>query len=123
MSPAHEIAQRYLAAWNERDDARRRARIAETFAEGATYVDPMASVSGHGPLDDLIRTVQGRFPSWSFRLKGAADGYGDRVRFAWTLGPDGGEPPLEGTDFATCAGDGRIASVTGFLDRVPAGAA
>jgi hypothetical protein len=31
------------------------------------------------------------------------------------LGPEGGEAPIRGTDFATLA-NGRLASVIGFLD-------
>ena len=35
------------------------------------------------------------------------------------LGPDGGESVVEGTDFARIEG-GRLKSVVGFLDKVPA---
>ena len=35
------------------------------------------------------------------------------------LGPRGADTIIDGTDFAVIAADGRIASVTGFLDRIP----
>ena len=47
------------------------------------------------------------------------NGFGDHVRFSWGLGPDGGDSPIKGTDFAVLS-DGRIRSITGFLDQVPA---
>jgi hypothetical protein len=37
------------------------------------------------------------------------------------LGPEGADSPIKGTDFAIVR-DGRIGSVTGFLDQVPQGA-
>jgi hypothetical protein len=41
---------------------------------------------------------------------------------SWGLGPDGAaDSPIKGTDFAVLS-DGRIRSITGFLDQVPAGA-
>ena len=47
--------------------------------------------------------------------------FGDHVRFSWGLGPEGADSPIKGTDFAVVR-DGRIRSITGFLDQVPAGA-
>ena len=55
-----------------------------------------------------------------FRLAGPADAHHDQVRFTWHLGPDGGDPPITGSDIAVTDGDGRIRTVLGFLDRAPA---
>jgi hypothetical protein len=52
-------------------------------------------------------------------LIGDANGHGDHVRFSWSLGPAGGEAPIEGSDVLTLE-SGRVASVIGFLDKVPA---
>jgi hypothetical protein len=113
------IAQRYIAAWNETDVGRRRALIAETWAEDATYVDPLMAGRGHAEVDALMGAVQQRFPGFRFALIGQPDGFGDKVRFSWGLGPGGAEPPIKGTDFVQVE-DGRLKSVTGFLDQVPA---
>ena len=113
------IAERYIAAWNEADPARRRAILAESWSPQATYIDPLASVEGHDGVDALIAGVQQRFPGFGFKLLGEPNGYGDQVRFSWTLGPAAGEPPIQGSDVVTLKG-GRIASVIGFLDKVPA---
>ena len=42
------------------------------------------------------------------------------VRFGWGLGPYGAEPVVLGFDVVTTDADGRIATVVGFLDKVPA---
>lgn len=115
------IAEHYIAVWNELDSGRRRALLASTWTEHATYVDPLAQGRGHDEIDALIGAVQARFPGFRFTLSGKADGYGDKVRFSWALGPDSDKEMIKGTDFATLEG-GRLKSVTGFLDKVPAGA-
>jgi len=69
----------------------------------------------------VIANFQQRFPDFKFTLIGEPNGYGDHVRFSWGLGPDGADSPIKGTDFAVLS-DGRIRSITGFLDQVPAGA-
>jgi hypothetical protein len=113
------VAEAYLATWNETDPARRDALIARHWAEGATYVDPLAEVAGAGQIGTLIAGVQQRFPGFRFALKGRADGYADRVRFSWSLGPAGSaDAPIEGSDVVTVEGD-RITQVIGFLDKVP----
>jgi hypothetical protein len=43
------------------------------------------------------------------------------ARFRWGLAPEGaGEPVVIGFDVAVVAEDGRLRSVLGFLDKVPA---
>ncbi|WP_372784925.1 nuclear transport factor 2 family protein [Phenylobacterium sp.] len=113
------IAQHYIAAWNETDAERRRALLTETWSEDATYVDPLMAGRGHAEVSALMAGVQQRFPDFRFALIGKPDGFGDRVRFSWGLGPDGADAPIKGTDFVQVEG-GRLKSVTGFLDQVPA---
>jgi hypothetical protein len=120
-TPMPDIAttvDRYIAAWNEREPGRRRELVSETFAEDAGYVDAHRSGDGHDQIDRMIATAQDQFPGHRIELIFGPDAHNDRVRFAWQLlGPDG--PVGGGTDFATVAPDGRLASVTGFSD--PAG--
>jgi hypothetical protein len=119
MTDAKQIAERYVALWNESDAAARKQLLAENWAPTATYVDPVMAARGTAQIDALVSGVQQRFPGFSFKLIGNPDGHGDNIRFSWALGPrDSIDSPIEGTDFAVIK-DGRIAAVTGFLDRVP----
>jgi hypothetical protein len=119
---ATTIAARYIELWNERDAARRRDLLSSNWTGDATYIDPLMNSAGIKAIDAMIENVQQRFPDFRFKLLGKADGYGDHVRFSWGLGPDStADSPIKGTDFAVIA-DGRIRSVTGFLDQVPAAA-
>jgi hypothetical protein len=121
MTNAAQIADRYIAVWNETDPALRRTLLADGWAENATYVDPLMAGEGHGQIGALIGAVHERFPGFRFALSGGVDGYGDKVRFSWMLGPQNEPDMIEGTDFAVLEGE-RLKSVTGFLDKVPAGA-
>jgi len=117
-SRASSIASRYIAAWEERDAVRRRALIAALFTPEATYVDPMARNAGHDGLDAMIGAVQQQFAGLRFSLHGKQDGHNDVIRFSWALAAEGAEPVAIGTDIAVVAADGRISSVTGFLDAM-----
>ena len=120
MTATPDLAGRYLAAWNATDPAARRALVEEVFAEDVTYTDPLADVAGRDGLAATIAAVQAQFPGWVFRLAGPADAHHHQLRFTWHLGPEDGEPPITGSDVAVTDGDGRIRTVLGFLDRVPA---
>jgi hypothetical protein len=116
-SPHSETITTYIAAWNEPDADRRRALVGQAFADDATYVDPMMSGAGHDSIATMIGLAQQQFPGHRFELSFGPDGHNDRVRFAWRLyGPDADAPVAAGTDFATVADDGRLSSVTGFLE-------
>ncbi|RZN11970.1 polyketide cyclase [Bradyrhizobium genosp. SA-3] len=125
MTDPITIARRYIELWNERAAGRRRELLSENWTADANYVDPLMKGDGQDGIDALIAGVQQRFPDFRFKLIGEPNGYGDHVcfhlRFSWGLGPDGVDSPIKGTDFAVLK-DGRIRSVTGFLDQVPAGA-
>ena len=121
MTDATTIARRYIELWNERTASRRREMLANDWTADAKYVDPIMSGEGHDGVDALIAGVQQRFPAFKFKLIGEPNGYGDQLRFSWGLGPDGADSPIKGTDFAMLK-EGRIRSITGFVDQVPQGA-
>lgn len=117
------LADRYLAAWNETDAARRRELIALAWTESASYVDPLMRGDGHAGIDAMIAAVQGRFPGFRFTRVSPVDAHGEHLRFTWELGPASEPALVVGTDFATVGADGRLARMTGFIDRAPAGLA
>ncbi|MFJ9848026.1 nuclear transport factor 2 family protein [Streptomyces sp. NPDC101150] len=114
---------RYFVAWNAAGDAALEEAVAAAFTDDATYTDPLADVAGREGLIGLIAGAHAQFPGFAFRLLGGADGHHDLARFGWELvGPDGAAP-VAGFDVVRLAEDGRIRSVSGFLDRVPSSAA
>jgi hypothetical protein len=118
MSDFTELAEQYIAAWNETDPAARRALIDEIWAADGRYIDPLAEVTGRDQIDAVIAAAQGQFAGMKFRLAGAVDAHHDQARFTWELGPDG-TAVVVGFDVAQRDADGRLALVLGFLDKVP----
>ncbi len=114
------LAQRYVDSWNETDPGARRAAVEALYTENARYVDPLAVAEGHDAIVAMITAVQQQFPGSVFRLTGSVDGHHNQARFGWTLGPAGAEAVIAGFDVAVIGDDGRISTVLGFLDQVPA---
>jgi hypothetical protein len=117
MTPTpHAIADRYLATWNEADDARRHALVAALWSPQGRYADPLMSGQGHDGIARMIAAARTQFPGLVFSARGQADGHGPFARFSWSLGPADGAPVAGGTDVARLDDAGRVVEVIGFLD-------
>jgi hypothetical protein len=119
MTDPTPVVDRYIAIWNATDPEDRRDLVAGSWAEDGAYLDPLMQGEGHDGIDAMIAAVQDRFPGFVMSRTGPVDAHNDRVRFNWALGPAGAEPLVAGLDVGVLAQDGRLASITGFLDKVP----
>ncbi|MFI6405426.1 nuclear transport factor 2 family protein [Streptomyces sp. NPDC050548] len=114
---------RYFEAWNAGEPEALAKAVAAAWSVEGTYTDPLATVTGHTEIAGLIAGAHTQFPGFAFRPLGTVDGHHDTARFAWELVSEAdGSAPVAGFDVITLDADGRINSVLGFLDRVPAGA-
>ena len=116
MTDFENAARDYIAAWNAAEGDRK-AAVEAAFAPGATYTDPLADVAGHDAIVALIGAVHAQFPDHTFRLVQPVDGHHRQARLTWAVEP--GEPVV-GFDVVTLDESGRITTVLGFLDKVPA---
>ncbi|RFU49488.1 nuclear transport factor 2 family protein [Paraburkholderia sp. DHOC27] len=122
MNPHTDLIDRYFAAWNETDAVSRRELIAATWNTHAAYLDPLLSGDGHAGIDAMIRAVHERFPRHTFRRISEVDGFANRLRFSWELTTPEGTSVIKGSDFGVVDSNGRLQSVTGFLDASPGAA-
>ena len=113
------VTEAYVATWNETDPARRRAGIAAAWAEAGTYRDPVMASDGPAGIDAVLAGVQAKFPGFVLKRTSRVDAHNGALRFTWSLGPAAGPSVVEGVDFCTLAPDGRLASVVGFIDKMP----
>ncbi|UVS80407.1 nuclear transport factor 2 family protein [Actinokineospora sp. UTMC 2448] len=118
MSDPDDVARRYLAAWNERDPARRRALVDALWTDDAVHVDPIATAAGRAAVDAVIATAQRQFPGLGYRAAGSADGHHGVVRLTWELAPEGGPAVIIGVVVLVTDG-ARVRAGYGFLDPVP----
>lgn len=115
----NHVVTRYLDTWNA-TDANLREQLLDTYwASDCTYVDPMMDVVGREQLSTGIDAVYQQFPGFEFSLVGTADIQQRHLRFQWGFGPAGKEPVIIGFDVLSVDEHQRIASVYGFLDKVP----
>ncbi|MEU0944135.1 nuclear transport factor 2 family protein [Streptomyces canus] len=113
---------RYFEAWNTSEPEARAKAVAAAWAVGGGYTDPLADAVGHDGIAAVIAAAHEQFPGFAFRITGPVDGHHDTARFSWELVGEDGSAPVAGSDVITLDGNGRIRTVYGFLDRVPAGA-
>jgi len=114
---------RYFEAWNASEPEELTKAVAAAWTADGSYTDPLADVTGHDRIAAVIAAAHEQFPGFAFRPTGAVDGHHYTARFSWELVSEAdGSAPVAGFDVITLDADGRIRSVLGFLDRVPAGA-
>ena len=116
MTDVATVVDGYIAIWNEGSDERRREIIARTWADDATYVDPVLQGEGPDGINAMIAGAQQQFPGHHIELTAGPDAHHDRVRFAWRMLDPNGATAIAGVDFATLSADGRLREVTGFLE-------
>ena len=126
---AAELAEKYLALWNEPDADRRRRMIAELWTEDGRHIlQPPQEIRGIAARPGLAMTaileargyeeIEARAASayehWvgseglSFRGRDDAERLGDVVKFHWEAVAKDGEVFAVGLNFLVLAADGRI---------------
>ena len=116
-----EIIERYLAAWNETDPAKRRELVDAVWARGRRLHRPAGRRARPGGGRRADRGGAAAVPRASCsRSAGPWTRTTTRPGSAGTWGPRAlAEPVVIGFDVAVLDGEGRIGSVYGFLDKVP----
>jgi hypothetical protein len=126
---AAELAEKYLALWNEPDADRRRRIIAELWTEDGRHIlQPPQEIRGIAaqPGIGLMAILEARgyeaiearvasaYEHWvgseglSFRGRDDADRLGDVVKFHWEAVAKDGTVFAVGLSFLVLAADGRI---------------
>ena len=116
---AQDVADAYIAFWNETDAQKRRELFAQSWTNDAAYLDPLMNGEGQEPIVALVEGVHAQFPGHRFSRVGKVEQVGHCLRFSWHLAPEGQNALVGGTDFCIVSPDGRLQSVTGFLDFAP----
>lgn len=119
MTTYETAVARYLTAWNATEPAEREEAVATAWTLEGGYTDPLAQVTGHQALGQLIAGLQNQVPGFTFHLTGTVDGHHDIARFSWELVAPDGTAPIAGSDVLKLDEAGKITEVHGFLDRVP----
>ena len=104
--------------FSEGDPARRRAAIAELYAEDCAVLLPTGRYIGHAALDQVAGGLRAGHPSFVYTPHSAPQTVQDGGRIAWGSGPAGEPPRYTGLDVIIVR-DGKIAALYVFLDSPP----
>jgi hypothetical protein len=126
---AADLADRYVAVWNEPDADRRRRTIAELWTQDARHlVQPPQEIRriaaqpglgltailearGHDEIEARVASAREHWvgsEGLSFRRRGDAEHLGDVLTFHWEALDADGERFAAGLHFLVLAADGRI---------------
>ncbi len=102
--------------FNERDEAKRLAAIAEIYAKDAGFYEPETEVHGHEAISHAVTELQASLPPGvSFTPNGPALGHHDVGRLRWHASAAGGPVIVNGMDVAHFK-DGRIQALYVFIE-------
>src|SRR5215218_11118889 len=134
---AADLAEKYVALWNEPDAGQRRRMIAQLWAEDGRHIlqppqEIRAIAAQPGIALTAILQAQGyeeiearaasAYEHWvgseglSFRARDDADRLGDVVKFHWEAVAEDGEVFGVGLNFLVLAADGRIERDDTFVE-------
>jgi hypothetical protein len=119
MADIHDILDAYAAAWNERDEDRRRELLEKAWADHGAHVGPERMVVGRDALVDLIGAFQERQPWTRLEFTSEPEEHRGSLRITWALVGEDGAPVDEGVDFGELAEDGRLRKVVTFFGLLP----
>lgn len=119
LSDPQEIVRVYGSAWNEPDAAKRLCALTRSLTEDATYVDPTVDTTTREGLADAIGQFLGSTPGASIVTTSGLDVRAGELRFTWEF-QTGGVTVVRGLDYMELANDGRIQSIRGYWEPLPA---
>jgi hypothetical protein len=138
MNDPNQLADRYVAMWNESDAERRRALVADLWADDAAHIlDPpeeMRAIAARPGLGltsqlearghaELVARATSAYEEWvargGFRFRRGDDAarVADVVTFHWEMVDPDGEVAAGGLDFLVLRPDGRIVRDYQFVGR------
>lgn len=119
-SPDLTVVEQYVAFWNARTPGQQQRLATEVFTDEVTYHVPLGIMRGPEQLIGFLEQFAQHQPDYSFRARNQPERHHDRARLQWEL-LVGEESFATGTDVLELDENGRIASISGFLDRAPEG--
>jgi hypothetical protein len=123
---AEQLADRYMALWNEPDADGRRQMIAELWTpDGSQILQPpqeMREIAAAWRHSELQARATTSYEHWvgseglSFRARDDAQRLGDVVKFHWDAVTNEGKTAAVGLNVLVLAADGRIDRNYTFVD-------
>jgi hypothetical protein len=117
-----DTIDRYLATWNEPDDAVRAELSRAVWAADGRLVDPLIDATGPEAIAAAIGQLRNQMPGHSIARTTVVDTHHDQARFGWTASAPDGTVAVVGGEVVTVGADGRIQTAIGFFGDAAAAA-
>ena len=114
-----KIVTHYMAAWNEPEDAARRACSSDAGATAASISIRMFRSPGVTPSARQIAKVLASRPGARLEFMSGIDVHHNVVRFLWRLVRADGTCGDTSIDFGEVGPDGRLVKIVGFFGATP----
>ncbi|MEU9451579.1 nuclear transport factor 2 family protein [Streptomyces sp. NPDC048277] len=123
MTETAEQLEQYVRFWNTGTEHEQRAYAKAAFTDGVEYRAQIGVLSGAQALIDFRNEFAAHMGTVTFRLREQPQVHHQRARLRWEIrtGEGTGTSFATGTDVLHLDEDGRISSVSVFLDRAPEG--
>jgi hypothetical protein len=118
----NEMADRYVAMWNEKNPQIRRKLIDEFWAEDGAYHNRLFIAGGRDLIDNVISTAHDEYFAKGFSFKSQNDAYGHHngIKFGWVMVTTAtGEVDTFGQEFIILNDDGQAVIDYQFGIRTP----
>ncbi|WP_230207622.1 nuclear transport factor 2 family protein [Microlunatus sp. Gsoil 973] len=114
-----EVLQHYIEFWNAETPELQRSVAGSIFHEPLEYHAPVGVLTGAESLIEFRTQFIDHMGSASLVVRRTPETHHDRARLLWEIQLAGGESFASGTDVIAFTTDGRICSISSFLDRAP----
>jgi hypothetical protein len=114
------LANRYVALWNEDDGAARRDSIHALWADDGWHVAPTITARGFEELEARVARSHQRWiveNACRFRLKEAPAGHHNVLRIGWEMIDPEGSVESIGTEILVFNETGKISCVYQFIEQ------
>jgi hypothetical protein len=107
---AEDLAERYLAMWNETDAAARRRRVGELFAPDGVHVSEASTAKGHAGIEAEAGAAQAAYIAKGFLFSpaGCSQAHHNVARFQWRMRRSEGDDLAVGSNLIVLDDQGRI---------------
>jgi len=107
----NQIAERYVASWNEEDPDVRHKLVEELWAENGTYYNRLFVVTGREMVETAVSRAHEEYFSKGFSFRSQNDAYGHHqgLKFGWVMVSTAtGEVDTYGQEFILLDEEGKI---------------
>ncbi|MER6976687.1 nuclear transport factor 2 family protein [Streptomyces carpinensis] len=113
--------ERYVRFWNAETPEEQQRLASATFTDEVQYYAPIGVLSGPPALIGFREQFGQHMGKVAFNPRQEPQIHHERARLMWEIDNGGTRPFATGTDIMTFAPNGRITTITTFLDQPPEG--